>query len=59
MVSQDVNDKSWDFGSREGFSAFGSVTVSKIIDVTLAALLFLSTSASFFRSLFSFNLGAG
>ncbi len=25
-VSVDVNDKSWDFGSREGFSAFGSVT---------------------------------
>jgi len=26
MVSSDVKDKSWDFGSREGFFAFGSVT---------------------------------
>lgn len=26
VASQDVNDKSWDFGSREGFYAFGSVT---------------------------------
>ena len=26
VVSVDVNDKSWDFGSREGFFAFGSVT---------------------------------
>jgi trans-aconitate 2-methyltransferase len=26
VVSKDVNDKSWDFGSREGFFAFGSVT---------------------------------
>jgi trans-aconitate 2-methyltransferase len=25
-VSVDVKDKSWDFGTREGFSAFGSVT---------------------------------
>ncbi|HEY2039634.1 MAG TPA: methyltransferase domain-containing protein [Edaphobacter sp.] len=26
VVSTEVNDKSWDFGSREGFFAFGSVT---------------------------------
>jgi len=26
VVSKDVKDKSWDFGSREGFFAFGSVT---------------------------------
>jgi trans-aconitate 2-methyltransferase len=26
VVSRDVNDKSWNFGSRQGFFAFGSVT---------------------------------